>query len=200
MKTCVVIAINKTIREFVAGLLKSMEIDAVLLASLGELRPTLEKVPVCGILLELTTVITASASDKRDTQESLDLYPTAKFRFAGDQVLILGGTLEQFVSRCGQFAPRKIRKGARETRFLAVYLSADETFQDAEKTTTANMSDSGCFVVSTREWDIGGRVWLKFLGNEIAVCGTVCSMQPWGNNQFLPGIGIEVDESIEAIG
>jgi Tfp pilus assembly protein PilZ len=81
-----------------------------------------------------------------------------------------------------------------------VYLSADETFQDAEKTTTANMSDSGCFVVSTREWDIGGRVWLKFLGNEIAVCGTVCSMQPWGNNQFLPGIGIEVDESIEAIG
>lgn len=200
MKTCVVVAHNGTTRDFVADLLKSMEIDAVLLASLGNLRSTLEKTPVCGILLELTTAITASATDKRDTQEHLELYPSAKFRLAGDQVLILGGTLEQFVARCGQFAPRKIRKEARDNRFLAVYLSADETFQDAEKTVTANMSDSGCFVCSAREWQVGGRVWLKFLGNEIAICGTVCSTRSWGNNKFLPGIGIEVDESIPAIG
>jgi hypothetical protein len=199
MTTFVVVALHRTTRDVVANLLKSMEIDAVLLASLGELRNTLEKIPACGILLDLTTAITASAKDKRDTKEFLELYPSTKFRLAGEDVVILGETLEQFGSRCRQFVPRKIRTSVRETKYLAVYLSTDETFKDAEKTVTANISDNGCFVYSVREWEVGSCVWLRFLGNERAIRGDVCSVQPWGNNKYLPGIGIRLDDHIPGI-
>jgi hypothetical protein len=200
MKTCVVIAASETTQDFVAALLKSMYIDAVLLSSLGELRNTLEKAPVCGILLELTAAITASALDKKATKEFLELYPSAKFRLDGQQVLIPGDTLERFVSKCRQFAPRTIRAAIREARYLAVYLSADESFEDAEKAVTADISNRGCFVCSAREWSVGSRVWLKFLGKDRVIAGTVRSLRPWGNNKYLPGIGIQVDESMAGIG
>jgi len=200
MKTCVVVALNQKTRDFVAVSLKALEMEAVLLASLGELRPTLETVSVCGILLELATAITASARDKKDTPELFDLYPSAKFRLLDNEVRILGDTLPGFVDKCRQFNPRTIRREFRKVSYLAVYLSADETFKDAEKVVTADISTGGCFVYSAREWEPGSRVWLKFLGEEAVVCGTVCSSQPWGNNKLLPGIGIKLDTSIPRFG
>ena len=69
MKTCVVVALNEKTRDFVAASLKASEIEAVLLPSLGDLRVTLEKVSVCGILLELATAITASEGGRKDAQK-----------------------------------------------------------------------------------------------------------------------------------
>ncbi len=88
----------------------------------------------------------------------------------------------------------------RKVSYLAVYLSADESFEDAEKVVTTNISPSGCFVYSAREWEPGSRVWLIFFGDEAVVCGTVCSSLPWGNNKLLPGIGIRLDTSIPQFG
>ena len=78
-------------------------------------------------------------------------------------------------------------------RYLAVHRSADGKFEDAEKVVTANVSDHGCFVYSIREWSAGDRVWLRFLGDEADICGTVRSWRPWGNNKTMPGIGIKLD-------
>ena len=88
----------------------------------------------------------------------------------------------------------------RESKFLAVYLSADETFADAEKVVTSNVSDRGCFVYSARQWALGSRVWPRFPGVEGVFCGNVCSIRPWGNNKFLPGVGVSLDTSIAEIG
>ena len=200
MKTCVVVALNEKTRDFVAVSLKALEMEAVLLPSLGKLRGTLETVSVCGILLELATAITASPQDKKDAQELLELYPFTKFRILDNEVRILGDTLSGFVDKCRQFKPRPIRREFRKVSYLAVYLSADETFEDAEKVVTTNISPSGCFVYSAREWEPGSRVWLMFLGDEAVVCGTVCSSLPWGNNKLLPGIGIRLDTSIPRFG
>jgi hypothetical protein len=194
MKTCVVVALNEKTRDFIAVSLKTLEMKAVLLSSLGELRGTLGTVSVCGILLELASAITASEQDKKDTAELFELYPFAKFRLLDNTVRILGDTLPGFVDKCRRFNPRTIRRGMREVRYLGVYLSADETFKDAEKVVTANISPGGCFVYSAREWGVGSRVWLKYFGDEAVVCGTVCSSQPWGNNKLLPGIGIRLDK------
>jgi hypothetical protein len=200
MKTCVVIANLEETRDFMVAALKTRGLDAVSRASLGELRNTLETVPACGIMLELATAITASAPVKKDTQELFELYPFAKFRLADNEALILGETFDSFALKCGQFEPRKIRKYPRKSKYLAVYLSADEAFKEVERVVTANMSDCGCFVFSAREWELGSRVWLRFPGYESVFCGNVCSVRPWGNNKFLPGIGVMLDTSIAEIG
>lgn len=198
MKTCVVIALDEPTRDFLAVSLQAMEMETVLLTSLGELRVTLETVPVCGILLELATAVRASAHDKQETAEMLELYPFVKFRVLGAEVRIAADTLPGFVERCRQFEPRTIRRSVRQVRYLAVYLSADDTFTDAEKVVTADVSVGGCFVYTVREWETGSRVWLKFPGNEVVACGKVCSSRPWGNNKFLPGIGIQLDTPVVA--
>jgi hypothetical protein len=200
LKRCVVVARSDATRDFLADSLKSMGMDAVLLASPEELRGTLEVVPVCGILLELTSAITASVQDKKAIQEFFELYPSAKFRLVNYQVLIVGETLDGFVCRCRQFEPRLIRKSPRKDSYLAVYLSADETFKDAEKVVTVNVSNGGYFVYSVREWRVGSHVWLRFPGDEAIIRGTVRSFRPWGNNKLLPGAGIEVDASGAGIG
>jgi hypothetical protein len=200
MKTCVVVALNEKTRDFVAASLKASEIEAVLLPSLGDLRVTLEKVSVCGILLELATAITASEGGRKDAQKLFELYPFTKFRLLDHEVRILGDTLQGFVDKCRQFKPRPIRRESRKFSYLAVYLSADESFEDAEKVVTTNTSPGGCFVYSAREREPGSRVWLMFLGEESVVCGTVCSCLPWGNNKLLPGIGIKLDTDIPGFG
>jgi hypothetical protein len=199
MKTCLVVALNKKTRNFVAFSLNSLDMDAVLLESLGEMRGTLETASVCGILLELGTFITASPRDKKETEELFELYPFAKFRLIENEVRILGDTLPGFVDKCRQLKPRPIRSGVREVKYLAVFLSADETFANAEKVVTTNISPGGCFVYSVRQWSVGSRVWLMFLDHQPVVCGTVCSSQPWGNNLHLPGIGIRLDTTIPGV-
>jgi hypothetical protein len=188
MKTCVVVARNETARCFLAAALKSMRMEAVLLDSLGELSKTLESVSVCGILLELTTSITASPAEKRAMQEFAELYPFAKFKLAGDEILIVGETMAGFVERCRQFNPRKNRNIARKEVFQAVYLCADERFEDAEQSVSSNSSERGWFVYSVREWNEGCRAWLRFSGEEKVICGSVRSVRPWGSSKQLPGI------------
>jgi len=199
MKTCVVIAACENTRDLMAASLEARGLDVALLASLGELRGTLEKVPACGILLELAAAITASMQVKKNTRELLELYPCAKFRLAGNEASILCDTLDSFAQKCLAFEPKKIPASVRESRFLAVYLSADDTFTDAEKVVTADISARGCFLYSARQWTPGSRVWLKFPGVEAIFCGSVRSTRPWGNNKLLPGIGVRLDTSFPEI-
>lgn len=192
--TCVVVALSDDVRNIVAAGLKSLGVEATLLASLDELPTTLEKIPACGILLEVITSIKASPQAKKAMQELAEFYPFGKFKLVGNEVLILGkGSLNSFVHDCQQFKPRTLRKDTRNIAHLAVHLSAEGNLEDAEKVVTINVSDRGCFVYSIREWRVGDRVWLRFLGDEVDICGTVCSWQPWGNNKTMPGIGISLD-------
>lgn len=194
MHQCVVVALSQAIRDSLAQLLKSRGIDAILLSSLADLHETLSTIPAAGILIELSASITASAEVKKSTQQFLDLYPSAKFRFLDDQVLIVGQSLEEFVADCLDFHPRVLRKSPRNDKFFALYLSPEKSFQHEEKTVTINASPEGYFVFSVREWQIGNPVWLRFLDDPNILHGTVRSLRPWGNNQFLPGIGIKLDE------
>jgi hypothetical protein len=193
MKKCVVVASGEATREILAEALKAKEFEAVLLPSLAELHHTLETTRVSGILLELKSAIVAHERDKVAARPILGLYPSARFRCAGNQILIAGETLDGFVERCQRFQPRPIRRSERKERYIAVYLATDETFNDAEKSVTVNVSDKGLFVYSVREWAVGSRVWLRALRDEVVVCGIVCSNRPWGNNVNLPGIGLQIE-------
>lgn len=195
MMMFVAVALIEDTRNAIAASLEALGMKVTLLASLGELQATLQEIPVSGILLDLITSTKASSLDKQATHELIQLYPQARFKIVGNDVLILGKeqSLERFVNDCRQFKPRIIRKSPRKIRHIAFLLSADDSFDDAEKVVTLNISDGGCFVYSTREWNVGDRVWLRFIDNDIEIRGTVRWWQPWGNNKMIPGIGIKLD-------
>ena len=195
--TCEVVALSEDVRNIVAAGLKALGMEATLVASPEELPAVLEKSLACGILLEVITAIKASPDAKKAIQELSEFYPFGKFKLAGNEVLILGKeSLQSFVHDCQQFNPRTLRRDTRHSAYLAVHRCADEKFEDAEKVVTVNVSDHGCFVYSIREWSTGNRVWLRFLGDDADICGTVCAWQPWGNNKTMPGIGIKLDEAL----
>lgn len=193
--TCVVVAHEETTRIFLATLLQSSGLETIFLTSLGELAATLATVPTSGVLLELASLVTASAKDKKAVQELLEYYPYAKFRFDRQQVLLLGETLEHFCAKCLQFAPRVTRKSVRREVHLAVLLSSSASFARAEKSVTINVSDQGIFVYSARKWKVGQHVWLQFPGDESVYLGIVRFYEPWGNSRSFPGIGIEFEET-----
>jgi len=195
MMMFVVIALIDETRKVISDLLEALGMKVTLLASLGELQATLQEIPVSGILLDLITTTKASSLDKQSTHELIQLYPQVRFKIVGNDVLILGKeqSLERFVYDCRLFKPRTIRKSPRKIRHIAFILSADGTFDDAEKVVTLNISDGGCFVYSTREWNVGDRIWLRFVDNDAVIRGTVRWWQPWGNNKMIPGIGVKLD-------
>ena len=194
MTTVLVVARSEETRTLVALSLKSRGVDALQLESLVEVPHALQKTAVCGILLDLPTLVLTSHEDKLCAQEPCEFYPFAKFKLVGNEIRLLSRTFDGFVSECLQFKPRTIRQYARRERVLAVFLSASETLENAEKVVTLNISASGCFVFSVREWKLGEHVWLKFPGNSAVMGGTICTWHPWGNNRILPGIGIKLDE------
>jgi hypothetical protein len=150
--------------------------------------------------LEAITSIKASPQAKKAIQKLAEFYHFGKFKLTGNEVLIPGKeSLASFVHDCQQFNPRTLRKDTRHSAYLAVHLSADSNFEDAEKVVTVNVSDRGCFVYSIRKWSAGNRSWLRFLGDEADICGTVCVWQPWGNNKTMPGIGIKLDVALTRV-
>ncbi|KAA6458614.1 PilZ domain-containing protein [Acidobacteria bacterium AB60] len=191
--TCVVIANHPGVRTAMEAALASLGLQVRALSGLGELPATLKDTPVGGILLELATAIKASQQEKEAANELMRFYPFARFRVVGEEVRVLGQekSLEAFARQCGQFTPRGVRRESRVNRNLAVYLARGSEFEDAEEAITINVSRGGCFVYSIREWKIGSVVWLRFLGDQVAISGTVCYWHAWGNNKVMPGIGIK---------
>jgi len=115
MTVCVVIAQREDTRNVIAASLKSLGMEVAGLASLGELPSVLEKMPVCGILLELATSIKASRPEKEATNDQLQLYPFARFKIVGKEIRVLGKgkSLATFVQHCRQFTSKN-----RESRNL----------------------------------------------------------------------------------
>jgi hypothetical protein len=58
---------------------------------LEELSKTLEKVPACGVLLEVNTSLEASPEGNKAIREMSEFYPFGKFKLVGNDVLILSG-------------------------------------------------------------------------------------------------------------
>jgi hypothetical protein len=191
----VVVARDEETQKIIASSLETEGAGVTALSALGDLPAVLKDIPVNGILLELITSTRSTAQEKQDTNDLIQYYHNARFKFVDNQVRILGHgmTLEQFVSDCRSAKPRTIRKSIRKIRHIALMLSADGVFTAAEKTVTIDISAEGCFVFSAGEWGVGDRVWLRLLDNDCVLTGTVCSWQPWGNNKKMPGIGVQLD-------
>jgi len=191
----IVISVSTVIREKITTSLELEGVNVVALSSLGELKFALQSKSVSGILLDLFTSTKASAQEKQDTNDLIQLYPHARFKFSGDKMSIIGkeNTLDSFVDVCRKFKARSIRKNQRRIRHIAFHLSSDGNFEKAEKTVSINFSDGGCFVFSANDWQVGDRVWLRFDDNNVEAQGIVRFHEPWGNRNSIPGIGVQFD-------
>lgn len=88
--------------------------------------------------------------------------------------------------------PRKVRVNSRKNIFLNTYLCFSE--KGAEKKTNLwDLSERGCFVITTEEKREGDRVWLTFqeLKDKTPICSEIKWTMAWGKRTSqLPGFGV----------
>jgi Tfp pilus assembly protein PilZ len=200
MLTLVVIAKGEPARAVVARAVEAGGGTAIALSSLAELPAVLRETPVSGILLEMVTSARASAAEKQETNDLIQLYAYAKFKVVNSEIKMLGRnmTLEDFLQQCLSIRPRMIRKSPRVVIHAGVYISKSSDFSQFEKSVTLNISNDGCFVYSACQWQVGERVWLLFKDQEHVMSGEVRWRHPWGKNNRMPGIGIRfIQDGIE---
>ena len=195
MPTLLIVAKNDDTLNRIVDAIQAEGVKTITAHSLAELPDILKEIPTSGLLLDLVTSTKATAQEKLDTNDLLQLYPHAKVKVVGSEVRILGDSrsLQEFIQDCRSFTPRVIRRSKRFTQYIGAFLSRDSDFSSAEKTVTFNFSEGGCFMYSTGDWKVDDPVWLRFIENECVIRGTVRWHQPWGNNKKLPGIGIKFD-------
>ena len=195
MLTLVIVAKSEDALTKITAAVQADGVNTVTSRSLAELPAILKEIPISGLLLDLVTSAKSTAQEKLDTNDLLQLYPHAKVKVVGSEVRILGDSrsLEQFIEDCRSFTPRIVRRSKRLPQYIGAFLSDDGEFSTPEKAVTFNVSDEGCFVYSAGDWKVGDPVWLRFIENECVVRGSVCWLQPWGNNKKLPGVGIKFD-------
>jgi Tfp pilus assembly protein PilZ len=114
---------------------------------------------------------------------------------------VLGKTLDRddpvgdFVDRfCRCHPARRCRGSKRRPLHFNVFLSRQrETQDEVEKTVTLDISEGGCFLITSQAWQQGENVWLRFadLCDGTPVRAEVRRHLPWGESLCIPGIGLE---------
>ena len=195
MTTIVVICNNNQTRQSILNNLESLNCCLLPLNSLGELTAVLHEIPINGIIIDLITSTRATAEEKNDTFHILQLFPHIKVKLFNDEIRVIGNLpLEQFMQKaCMAFNSRIIRKNTRVVRHIGVEVSHSSAADGSEKTFTYNFSMDGCYICSVDSWQLGERVWLKFIGFETRLGAVVCWSQPWGAGRKVPGIGVKFD-------
>jgi hypothetical protein len=191
MNLCAIVASNEETRNIAASALQTFGIAAVFVPSIAGLPVCITNTPVCGILLDLPTMMRATPEEKHILRELPESFPFAKFRVSSSTLITSGIPLERFINTCQNFWPRVMRAHPRVVQHLAVRLARESGFTHPEKTITLNISQGGCLLYTAEEWSLGDEVWLHFHEDNSLALGSVRSVVPWGRPRQMPSIGIE---------
>jgi hypothetical protein len=161
-------------------------------------------VPYSGILVDVPTMIRSESTNKGRVSSVMDRFPVLRLLYNGDRGgirgLSHGGTvrdnksLKSFVlNECLTFSPRTIRRSRRSDLVLNVLLAADadDFGKRHERTVTVNVSEQGCFVYSTGEWEDDQTAWMVVneLDDKTPIGLHVHWARFWGEMTRIPGIG-----------
>jgi hypothetical protein len=155
-----------------------------------------------GVFLDLQTKMKAIKSDKNQVYGLVDNFPVCQLKINDHNGEIdcfhhsqkFGGTMLDFINNeCRNFVPRMIRSDKRKELHLNVILYRHEDEIQPEFSATINISQGGCFVFSTRQWEEGGDVWLRIkeLTDNALISGQIRHIARWGESMRIPGIGVE---------
>ena len=179
----------------------------------AELLDVLATRPVNGILLDVPSMVRASAAEKAFIHDLIQIYPSVRLKWdprRGEVKTLFygqgseaGGGLAEFVTqRCAAFIPRIMRHTKRVDLNLNVLVSEVDEFHDAHVTrsVTLNVSQGGCFLFWTDELAWGSRLWLRImeLADQTPLGVEVRWQKTWGSSPGMCGVGVRFLEITDA--
>lgn len=155
-----------------------------------------------GLVIDAHSLAKAKQGEKTIIESLWRIYPALVTKLSPDLELVplstqkFSGSLADFVRECKAFPPRPIRSHDRANLHLHVLLSRTPDFTAADPTFTMNVSESGCFVVTTKGWEVGEQVWIRIVefDDDSPVSATIRWCASWGRGHHVPGIGVEFHE------
>ena len=198
---------NEEINTYLDAL-ESMTVSVETVPSFKNLENLLLENPYHGVLVDIKTKIRAMQHEKELAYQILNKYPVVQLRIddkTGEIRTLSDGkskhdaTLEEFIeSDCRKFEARAIRSSPRVKYHFNVLLSGNGTAaeENSERTITFNVSKDGCFVISSREWELKQPVTFQIheLEDPSPIAGEVRWYKPWGKSVGIPGIGIRISQ------
>ena len=168
-----------------------------------------------GLLVDILTLVRSSKEEKVIAYEFFNLYPVLRVKWENTKKQINLSPLEQSFSpdttsalkffienRCSPFPPRRLRRHLRKNYNINVLLSTDGTFSDNDtlKTFSVNISRTGIFIHTTRNYEPGDTVWLRFVefSDQAPFAARVCWSLEWGRSRCISGIGLRFERPSEA--
>ena len=162
-----------------------------------------------GFIIDLRTLIKTSPGDKSFLYELMESFPVMHISHSLDKKTIKGNIgnnsyndkklFDYFLNDlCPRFSPRGMRTFKRKNLYLNVYLalSPDASGDEFIKANSGDISEGGCFVITTqpipkdKSRDI--YVIIKELADQRPIACTVKWVLPWGQaTRHLPGVGVE---------
>ncbi len=192
---------NKEEEEAITRTIDAFKADHMVASTISNLRDIILEQPCNGLLFCIASLVGIDQASKAFIQTLEQVFPVARIRWnkaKGNFSLIASRsgrieTIADFINDCSKFHARRLRRSERLSKTLNVVASAAMDFSDPIHTFTVNVSPRGCFLYSSREWNIGDRIYIQIqeLPGRRAIEGMVIRYVPWGIPFHIQGIGIE---------
>jgi hypothetical protein len=162
-----------------------------------------------GFIIDLRTLIKTKPGDKSYIYELKESFPVMHISHSLDKKTIKGNIgnnsyndkklFDYFLNDlCPRFSPRGLRTFTRKNLFLNVYLalSPDAPGDELIKANTSDISEDGCFIITTQTIpkDNSRDIYVipKKLADQSPIACIVKWVLPWGQaTRHLPGVGGE---------
>ena len=198
--TILLVAESEKHREAYLAAIDRPGVTVVTCAAFDQLPADAVDQPFHGVLVDLPTKIRALKNHRDFVYRILDRFPLAQLsrdRRTGKVNVFYHGqensrTLEDFLyNRCRSATPRLFRRHHRKKVHFHVYATGIGT--DTTRSTTINLSKSGCFIYTVDTCPVGSSLTVSFTAAEgqRPVGAIVRHTVTWGTPQRLCGLGLE---------
>jgi Tfp pilus assembly protein PilZ len=208
-----VLSADKEEERAIAEASSKFHVNLAFASTMRDLRDILFERSCNGILLGVTSLVGIDQASKSFGQSLEHVYPVARIRWnRSDGSFSLMSfrngrvdTLDDFIVICCSVSPRRLRSWERLPKTLNVMISSAPDLANASRGFTTNISMRGCFLHTSREWNVGDPVFIQIqeLSSQSIIHGNVVRYVPWGPPFRVQGIGIQFvnmdDEQMEAL-
>lgn len=204
-----IIASDPTTADRYRTAVENLGAECEVAGNIADMKLQMSKMPFNGLILDVLTAVRSSLKDKIDIQSISEAYPILRVRWdanAGEiRGLVIGNLinkenpLQDFLNKfCHSRPARTCRMNKRYPIHFNVLLSKDVNFaaDQTEKTVTLDISQGGCFLISTQSWQDTEYAWIRFLevSDPTPIQLIIRRHCAWGKTMSLPGIGTEFSQ------